>query len=127
MTLKLPWFCRSPGHRNNNKYFPSGWDEIADHWKGMCGYAAKVQGGGNALCNVPVNSHSWQGTGYPASFICGRGSSFTASLGSRNGKVPRKYEFEVTYLLSKSGKYADLMVRQVRCGSALPLGLGCIL
>merc|ERR1719409_1406960 len=36
-----------PGHRNNNRYFPSGWDEIADHWKGMCNYAAKVQGGGN--------------------------------------------------------------------------------
>ena len=95
MPLTLPWSCCSPGHRNNNKWYPSGWDEIADNFKGMCMYAAKVQGGGNALCNVPINSHSWQGTGYPGSFVCARGNSFTAKLGGKNGLVARAYEFEV--------------------------------
>merc|ERR1711964_377968 len=60
-----------PGHRNNIGWFPSGWSEVKDMWNGMCNYAAKLQGGGNALCNVPSNTHSWQGAGYNPGFICG--------------------------------------------------------
>jgi len=60
-----------PGHRYNTGWFPSGWTSIRAEWNGMCNYAAKVQGGGNALCNLPGNSHSWQGTGYNPGFICG--------------------------------------------------------
>ena len=110
MTLKLPWICRSPGHRDRNGYFPAGWDAIADNWKGMCGYAAKVQGGGNALCNLPLNSHSWQATGYNPGFICGRGATMDVSLGGKNGVPPRKYQFEITTLNRKAGKYDELMV-----------------
>ena len=50
-----------PPHRRINSWFPSGWSFIRDEFAGLCFYAAKVQGGGNALCNIPVNSHSWQG------------------------------------------------------------------
>ena len=60
-----------PSHRLNNRYFPSGWNEIKTNFNGLCYYAAKVQGGGNALCNKPSNSHSWQGTGYNPGFMCG--------------------------------------------------------
>jgi len=68
-----------PPHRNSNRYTPSGFASIRDNWRGLCNYAAKVHGGGNALCNRPINSHSWQGPGYNPGFVCGRGVVFFVS------------------------------------------------
>ena len=105
-----------PAHRNSNK-LTGHMASIRDNWKGVCNYAAKVNGGGNALCNIPINSHSWQGTGRDAGFICGaeHATTFTGTLGSRKGIAGRKYAFRVTLLTSKSGKYADNMIK--RCAS----------
>ena len=99
-----------PGHRNNKAWFPTGWDGIKDYFKGMCVYAAKVQGGGNALCNLPLNSHSWRATNFNPGFVCARASSFTATLGAKNGAFGRNYEFEIARLDSQNGKYSQLMV-----------------
>ena len=104
-----------PSHRLNNKYFPSGWNEIKGYLGGLCYYAAKVQGGGNALCNYPSNTHSWQGTGYNPGVLCGRGASFSATLGGKNGAVTRTYDFEVAYLTTRRGTYSQLMVQ--RCNA----------
>ena len=98
-----------PSHRNNNNYFPSGWGPIRNQFKGLCFYAAKVQGGGNALCNRPINSHSWQGPGYNPGFMCGRGIIFSASLKAQNGVAAADYVFEISYLSSKRGTYSNLM------------------
>ena len=110
-----------PSHRLNNKYFPSGWNEIKTNFNGLCYYAAKVQGGGNALCNKPSNSHSWQGTGYNPGFPCGRRASITAALGGRLGAKKRNWQFEVVYLTSKSGKYKDLMIKRCKAYGMKPI------
>ena len=56
----------------------------------MCNYAAKVQGGGNALCNLPGNSHSWQGTGYNPGFICGANAKPCTSTQVANSDKSKK-------------------------------------
>ena len=99
-----------PAHRNNNKYSPSGFSGIRNNWKGLCNYAAKVQGGGNALCNRPINSHSWQGTGYNPGFMCAKGKTFQATLEAKNGVATTEYTFEAAWLRSKSGTYSAQML-----------------
>ena len=98
-----------PPHRNAKQYFPSGWMFVKDEWAGLCNYAAKVQGGGNALCNIPVNSHSWQAQNINMGFMCGEPNSFEGKLGGKNGVDARTYEFEIGMLTTRSGKYSDLM------------------
>jgi len=88
-----------PSHRNNNKYFPSGWGAIKDNFKGLCFYAAKVQGGGNALCNRPINSHSWQGPGYNPGFMCARGAVTIGSLLGKNGVRVQPTDCQVARLV----------------------------
>jgi len=78
-----------PPHRRINSWFPSGWGEISDNWSGMCNYAGRVQGGGNALCNRPINTHSWQGAGWNPGFICGavtKGCAATQVANSNKAK-----------------------------------------
>merc|ERR1711881_477665 len=74
-----------PPHRNNGGYVPPGFTLVRNMWNGLCNYAAKVQGGGNALCNIPINTHSWQGPARNPGFMCGKGMSFSAQLGGKNG------------------------------------------
>merc|ERR1740123_507994 len=45
-------------HRQTTSYFPKGWKEISGAWDGMCSYTAGH--GTGALCNYPLNTHSWQ-------------------------------------------------------------------
>ena len=62
-----------PPHRTDVKKGPPGFAAIEAKWKGLCSYSGKQQKGVNVLCNIPVNTHSWQS---PASanpgFICAR-------------------------------------------------------
>merc|ERR1719499_67702 len=60
-----------PPHRKA-KYVPVGFETIADKWVGTCGYTGKY-GGGKALCNYPVKTHTWQGlSANTNTFICGK-------------------------------------------------------
>ena len=60
-----------PGNRNINSYFPSGWSAIAKKWDGLCSYTGTKGSGKSAMCNVRVNSHSWQDPSqYRAGFMC---------------------------------------------------------
>ena len=118
-----------PSHRNNLAYFPFGWAAIKDHWIGLCNYAAKVNVGGNALCNLPANTHSWRNPaqtnpGFMCAQIRGRKlrSTFTGKLGSSNGVAAADYLFQVAYLQDYSrGSYADRMVEA--CAALTPKGM----
>merc|ERR1712072_533896 len=99
----------SPPHRRNYRWWPSGWKDVQQKFAGLCYYAARVQGGGNALCNRPINTHSWQGPNYNPGFMCGRGIIFSASLKAQNGVAAADYVFEISYLSSKRGTYSNLM------------------
>ena len=46
-------------HRNNNSYQPGGFQKIRDKWNNLCSYTNNANSN-QALCNIPVNSHSWQ-------------------------------------------------------------------
>jgi hypothetical protein len=101
------------GHRNNNGYFPKGWETIARQWDGLCSYTASANGN-HALCNVPSNTHSWQHPGSKyKSFMCGtyEGAPFVASLGAKNGVKAARYDFKVVKASAKSGKYSDIMIK----------------
>ena len=84
-----------PPHRRNKGWVPAGFPSVSDNWRGLCNYAAKVQGGGNALCNIPINSHSWQGTSRNPGFMCARGAVFYATLQGKNGVRSNDYMFEI--------------------------------
>ena len=60
-------------YRNINSWFPSGWSKIRPFFEdGLCFYSGNNRG--NALCNIPTNSHAWK---YPkdvsgsSSIMCG--------------------------------------------------------
>ena len=50
--------------RNSKNYNPTGWEKISKMWDGLCSYTGTAGGSktqrNNALCNIPINSHSWQ-------------------------------------------------------------------
>ena len=66
-------------HRKNPRFFAKGFQLISDKWDGKCSYCGKANQG-MALCNIPVNSHSWKkpsqfgGDKHPPDpgFVCGR-------------------------------------------------------
>ena len=60
-----------PRHRHDSRYMPDGFAAIAKHWDGLCSYCNNQQSG-KALCNIPINTHSWR-TPQQASpgFMCG--------------------------------------------------------
>ena len=101
-----------PPHRKNTNYMPAGFQQIQDRFNGLCVYANNAAGA-RGLCNIPINTHSWR---YPKQadpgFICGKQQSvmFSGFLGARNGVSARKYNFQVTRLTDKSGKFADGMI-----------------
>ena len=83
---KALWIAQSghlayPGHRNNNKYVPSGFNKIRENWRGLCSYTGKAKSD-NALCNLPEQSHSWR---TPAQlnpgFVCGDQDTRCAPIG----------------------------------------------
>jgi hypothetical protein len=91
---------------------PSGFAAIASKWDDLCSYTAGANGN-SALCNIPGNSHSWRNPAQAnPGFICGKGASFTAQIGAKNGVASRMYEFEVSVLSARNGKYSDRMVEQ---------------
>eukprot|EP00937_MAST-01D_sp_MAST-1D-sp2_P006849 g6849.t1 len=61
--------------RSNHAKFPSNWGSIAGRFDGVCMYAANGHANGDALCNVPSDSHSWLSAGSKAGraagFMCG--------------------------------------------------------
>jgi hypothetical protein len=89
-------------HRNNDNYAPGGFKSIRDKWNKLCSYTAGANGN-YALCNIPVNSHSWK---TPAQanpgFICGRGLTFSGTLGGKNGAAAQFYDFEVSPITGPS-------------------------
>eukprot|EP01048_Picozoa_sp_COSAG05_P006561 COSAG05_NODE_433_length_9859_cov_4.471004_4_plen_622_part_00 len=76
-----------PPHRNKVQYVPKGFADIEYHsfsansWKGLCYYTGHARGN-YALCNIPMNTHSWK---TPAQtnpgFMCG------VALGIGGGKT----------------------------------------
>ena len=71
-----------PSHRNDLRYFPSGWSDIKDNWNGRCSYTAS-HNGASALCNSPTNTHSWRTPSQgPTSFVCARVVGWADFLGS---------------------------------------------
>lgn len=48
-------------HRDTDHYFPSGWNQFKNKWKGLCNYSNKSNGG-QALCNSgnTFASHAWK-------------------------------------------------------------------
>ena len=46
-------------HRNKADFFGAGFEKIKAKWDGLCGYCGKASKG-RALCNIPINSHSWR-------------------------------------------------------------------
>jgi hypothetical protein len=89
---------------------PAGFGDIASKWDGMCSYT-NAGNGEYALCNIPGNTHAWR---HPSQanpgFICGKGASFTARFGGKNGVDGKDYEFEITLLVNRAGKYSDRMI-----------------
>ena len=61
--------CVAAGHRSSTNYWPSGWSNISSNWNGLCSYTGNSNN--NALCNVPINTHSWQASSKGLGFICG--------------------------------------------------------
>jgi hypothetical protein len=60
-------------HRNNNNYIPTGFANIRDMWNNLCTYTRNANGN-YALCNIPINSHSWRHPGQTdPGFMCARG------------------------------------------------------
>ena len=61
-----------PNHRNDDDANPYGFSSIRNRWNGLCVYAGTTSGKA-AVCNIPVNSHSWKdpAQGNPG-FVCGK-------------------------------------------------------
>jgi hypothetical protein len=101
-------------HRNNNNYSPSGFQAIRNYWNGLCSYTNNANGN-YALCNIPINTHAWRHPGqYNPGFVCGKGSSFVAKFGGKNGVPSRTYTFEAALLANRGGKYSDRMREQCK-------------
>merc|ERR1712072_931285 len=60
-----------PGHRKNNGMFPKGWSKHARKFDRLCAYTGKAHGN-KALCNMPINSHSWRKPSEAQSFMCAK-------------------------------------------------------
>lgn len=61
-----------PPQREKAEYFPKGWTDVQDNWKGLCSYTA-ANGAGKALCNIPSKTHSWKSPSEQAnSFMCAK-------------------------------------------------------
>jgi len=100
-------------HRFTDKYFPTGWNKIRQKWDGLCSYTGRH--GTGALCNLPSNTHSWQHlSDFADTFMCGRVSSFTAKLGSRNGVPRRRYEFKIVQTDIRSGKFSAAQISECK-------------
>ena len=72
-------------HRNTLKYHAKGWERIKDKWVGLCSYTGSAGGSkdqnakNGALCNIPVNTHSWKSAkAANVGFMCGRENTKTA-------------------------------------------------
>jgi len=95
-------------HRNDNRYWPSGFSEIKDNWNGLCSFTNHH--GSGALCNIPLNSHSWRKPSAAVNrFMCARVAPFSAWL--RNEELgERRYRFRVV-TSGQRGVRADEMMR----------------
>ena len=59
-------------HRKTASYNPSGFDKIMSNWNGLCSYTGTARNP-RALCNIPVNTHSWQYVNkVNPGFMCGK-------------------------------------------------------
>jgi len=97
-------------HRNNNGYMPDGFATIRDKWDNLCSYTANANGN-NALCNIPINSHAWKNPAQANNgFVCGKVTTFTADLGTKNGVQANTWVFAKSSLSLKSGSYSNNMV-----------------
>ena len=67
-------------HRKNPRFHAKGFMKVANKWNGLCSYCNKANQG-MALCNIPVNSHSWKKPQqYNPGFMCGRENTYVPSL-----------------------------------------------
>jgi len=103
-----------PPHRNINSYFPSGWSAIKSSWDGLCSYTANANGN-NALCNIPSNTHAWRNPAQAnPGFMCAKAATFSATLAAKNGAKGGLFDFAISKLAARNGKYSDRMVEQCK-------------
>ena len=70
--------------RGTASYNPGGFDKIMSNWNGLCSYTGAA-GNPRALCNIPVNTHSWQYVNkVNPGFICGK----EKGTGGRHTSIP---------------------------------------
>jgi len=109
-----------PATRKKSKYFPDGWDsDLASAFDGLCVYTGK-EGGGKAMCNVPLKTHKWQELGDSTnSFMCVKVletikpklKTFKAELEQFDHIPKRMYDFEVAKISKYSGgTFSELMI-----------------
>jgi len=101
-------------HRNAKQHWPSGWNDIKDQWNGLCAYT--VNHGTGGLCNIPLNTHSWQKiSSFANRFMCGRVAPFQAWLDAGESSLgERRYSFRVVSTGQRGGKFGDMMRRECR-------------
>ena len=79
---------------------------------GRCFYSGKASKG-RALCNIPVNSHSWRAPSQAnPGFLCGKiiDGFYEVHLGAKNGVKAQNYEFKVAKMDSThGGSYSNWM------------------
>ena len=107
-----------PSYRDNNGYWPQGWNDIRHNFNYLCFYAAKASGSGtNALCNIPSGGHSWQRPNTKYSYMCARDiyatgyPQFSAKLGAKNGVAAKSYTFKIVQTSANSGKFSTVMIQ----------------
>ena len=59
-------------HRRNNSWMPGGFMSISDKFNNLCVYTNNANGN-YALCNIPINGHSWRHPGQTnPGFMCAK-------------------------------------------------------
>ena len=103
-----------PPHRKQEVRRIKGLSAIRDKFKGRCVYSGKGSKG-RALCNIPVNSHSWRKPSQAnPGFLCAKivDGMFTISLGGKNGVRAHSYQFKIANLdRLRGGSYSRLMIQ----------------
>jgi hypothetical protein len=120
---------------------PAGFAVVSNLWNGLCSYTGKANGN-KALCNIPANTHNWQGPNFnkksPApGFVCGKivggsgspmppppppptsgtvpvGALMTATLDAKNGVAAHTYDFKKVQVNTRSGSYSAAMLAACR-------------
>jgi len=103
-------------HRNNDAYFPAGWDELKSKFPDkFCTYTAHHGSSAKSLCTENRGSHGWQAVSGNREIMCAKAPQykpddpFEGELDSKNEANAGTYKFQRVRVKATSGNYDTVM------------------